>query len=90
LLARLAPGGTRWRDAMPAALLITVLFAAGRYLIAAYLTHAGVASAYGAAGSLAAVLVWCYASAQIFLYGACVMYVQTQPGAAHKPEENTP
>jgi uncharacterized BrkB/YihY/UPF0761 family membrane protein len=82
LLARLAPGGTRWRDAR----LITVLFAAGRYLIAAYLTHAGVASA----GSLAAVLVSCYASAQIFLYGACVMYVQTQPGAAHKPEENTP
>ena len=75
--------GARWAEG-PA------WFAAGRYLIAAYLTHAGVASAYGAAGSLAAVLVWCYASAQIFLYGACVMYVPTQPGAAHKPEENTP
>lgn len=76
LLARLAPVWVGWRQALPAALLITVLFAFGRYLIAAYLTQAGVASAYGAAGSLAAVLVWCYASAQIFLYGACVMYVQ--------------
>lgn len=76
LLARLAPVRTAWREALPAALVVTALFAVGRYLIAAYLTHAGVTSAYGAAGSLAAVLVWCYASAQIFLYGACVMYVQ--------------
>ena len=40
----------------------------------------GVASAYGAAGSLAAILVWIYWSAQIFLYGACVLRVQ-QPDA---------
>jgi membrane protein len=78
LLSGLAPDNIGWRDAIPAALVITVLFALGRYLIAAYLTHAGVTSAYGAASSLAAILVWCYASAQIFLYGACVMYVQRQ------------
>jgi membrane protein len=80
LLARLAPNTRVWRDALPAAVVITVLFAAGRFLIAAYLTHAGVTSAYGAAGSLAAILVWCYASAQIFLFGACVMYVQQRHG----------
>lgn len=84
LLARLAPVRTTWREALPAAWVVTVLFALGRYLIAAYLTHAGVASAYGAAGSLAAVLVWCYASAQIFLYGACVMYMQ-HPAPAGRP-----
>lgn len=90
LLARLAPGQPRWLDALPAALVVTVLFAVGRYLIAAYLTHAGVASAYGAAGSLAAVLVWCYASAQIFLYGACVLYVQTRREASAAPPEIHP
>jgi membrane protein len=51
LLSGLAPDNIGWRDAIPAALVITVLFALGRYLIAAYLTHAGVTSAYGAAGS---------------------------------------
>ena len=48
------------------------------------------ASAYGAAGSLAAVLVWCYASAQIFLYGACVLYVQTRRDAPAAPQEPSP
>ena len=81
LLARLAPRqGIRWRDALPAAAVITGLFAVGRYLIALYLARTGVASAYGAAGSLAAILVWIYWSAQIFLFGACVLRVQ-QPDA---------
>lgn len=89
LLSGLAPDNIGWRDAIPAALVITVLFALGRYLIAAYLTHAGVTSAYGAAGSLAAILVWCYASAQIFLYGACVMYVQRQRASPELAKEYT-
>lgn len=86
LLARLAPQkGIRWRDALPAAAVTTGLFAVGRYLIALYLARTGVASAYGAAGSLAAILVWIYWSAQIFLYGACVLRVQ-QPA----PRPTTP
>lgn len=80
LLARLAPEkGIGWRAALPAAAVITALFAVGRYLIAAYLASTGVASAYGAAGSLAAILVWIYWSAQIFLFGACILRVQSQP-----------
>jgi membrane protein len=83
LLARLAPQkGLRWRDALPAAAVTTGLFAVGRYLIALYLARTGVASAYGAAGSLAAILVWIYWSAQIFLYGACVLRVQQPPEAS--------
>ncbi|HYR96750.1 MAG TPA: YhjD/YihY/BrkB family envelope integrity protein, partial [Candidatus Binatus sp.] len=35
-----------------------------------YLGHAGIASAYGAAGSLVVILVWVYYSAQILLFGA--------------------
>ena len=51
---------------------------------------AALESAYGAAGSLAAVLVWCYASAQIFLYGACVLYVQTRRDAPAALQEPAP
>ena len=86
LLARLAPAGIGWRAALPAAMVITVLFTVGRYLIAAYLGQSGVASAYGAAGSLAAILMWIYWSAQIFLFGACVLFVQ-RGAPAPAPEE---
>jgi membrane protein len=59
-----------WRDVALGALLTGVLFTVGKYLLAIYLTRTGVASTYGAAGSLAVVLVWVYYSAQILLFGA--------------------
>ena len=42
----------------------------GKYLIGLYIGRASVGSAFGAAGSLAVVLVWIYYSAQIVLLGA--------------------
>jgi membrane protein len=59
-----------WRDVWAGAALTALLFTGGKYLLAIYVTRAGVASAYGAAGSLAVVLVWVYYSAQILLFGA--------------------
>ena len=47
-----------------------VLFTLGKYVIALYLTRASVTSAYGAAGSVVAILVWVYYSSQIVLLGA--------------------
>ena len=47
-----------------------VLFALGTVGISIYLGQASVGSAYGAAGSLVAILVWVYYSAQVFLLGA--------------------
>ena len=46
------------------------LFSIGKYLIGLYLGTSGVASAYGAAGSVVVLLVWVYYSAQIVLLGA--------------------
>lgn len=60
----------RWRDVWAGALIATVLFTIGKYLIGLYLGRAGVTSAFGAAGSLVIVLVWVYYSSQILLYGA--------------------
>ena len=59
-----------WRDVFPGAALAAVLFAIGKNLLAWYLAAGSTASAFGAAGSLAAVLIWVYYSAQIMFFGA--------------------
>ena len=59
-----------WHDVWFGAALTSALFALGKFLIGLYLGRAGVGSAYGAAGSLAVLLVWLYYSTQIFLFGA--------------------
>jgi membrane protein len=60
----------RWRDVWVGAIVTAVLFVAGESLISLYISKAGVASAYGAAGSLLVTLLWIYYSATIFLFGA--------------------
>ncbi len=55
----------RWRDVFLGAVVTAGLFAVGRYLIALYLAHSTVASIYGAAGSLVALLIWVYYSCAI-------------------------
>jgi membrane protein len=59
-----------WRDTWIGALATAVLFVIGQALISWYLAVAGVASAYGAAGSLLVTLLWIYYSAMILLLGA--------------------
>jgi membrane protein len=59
-----------WRDVWVGAAVTAALFALGKFLIGLYLGKSSVASAFGAAGSLVAVMVWVYYSAQIFLLGA--------------------
>lgn len=59
-----------WRDVWVGAALTTLLFMLGKGLIGLYLGRSGVASAYGAAGSLVALLIWVYYSAQILFFGA--------------------
>jgi membrane protein len=59
-----------WRDVWTGAIFTAVLFSLGKYLIGLYLGKSGVASSFGAAGSLIALLLWVYYSAQIFFMGA--------------------
>jgi len=59
-----------WRDVWIGALFTALLFGLGKSVIGLYVGHSGVASGFGAAGSLVVVLVWVYYSAQIFLLGA--------------------
>ena len=59
-----------WKDVWVGAVVTSLLFSIGKLLIGLYLGKSGVASAFGAAGSLVIVLLWVYYSAQIFLLGA--------------------
>ena len=59
-----------WSDAWIGAALTAGLFSLGKYAIGLYLGNSGVASSFGAAGSLIALLLWVYYSAQIFFLGA--------------------
>jgi membrane protein len=59
-----------WRDVWFGASVTALLFSVGEYLISLYFAYAGVASAYGAAGSLLVALLWIYYSALILLLGA--------------------
>jgi membrane protein len=60
----------RWHDVWLGAFTTAVLFSIGKFLIGLYIGKSGIASGFGAAGSLAIVFVWVYYSAQIFLLGA--------------------
>jgi membrane protein len=59
-----------WRDVWIGAAVTALLFSLGKSLIGLYLGRSGIASGFGAAGSLILVIVWTYYSAQIFLLGA--------------------
>ncbi len=59
-----------WRDVVIGALGTAALFTLGKYAIGAYIGNSGVADSFGAAGSLIALLLWVYYSAQIFFMGA--------------------
>jgi membrane protein len=60
----------RWRDLWVGAAFTAFLFYLGQLIVGLYLSRANVGSIFGAAGSLTAVLVWIYYTAQILLFGA--------------------
>ncbi len=85
----------RWRDVGRAALITTVLFLAGQLAIGFYLGNSATTSAYGAAGSLAVLLLWIYYSAAVFLLGAelnkfwLASIRSDDPAASSAPERDT-
>jgi membrane protein len=59
-----------WGDVWMGAAVTSILFWAGKALIAFYLAHNAVGSMYGAAGAIIVLIAWVYYSAQIFFLGA--------------------
>ena len=59
-----------WRDVAVGAVMTALLFNIGKFLIGLYIGKTGAVSGFGAAGSVIAMVLWVYYSAQIFLFGA--------------------
>ncbi|MDY0088082.1 MAG: YihY/virulence factor BrkB family protein [Coriobacteriia bacterium] len=64
-----------WRDTVVGALVTSALFNVGSVALGSYMGQSSVASFYGAAGSIAVMLVWLYYSTQVLLFGAEFTYV---------------
>ncbi|WKN41053.1 YihY/virulence factor BrkB family protein [Tunicatimonas pelagia] len=60
----------RWKDVSVGALVTGILFTIGKFLIGLLLANTRVASTYGAAGSLAGILIWVFYSSLLLLVGA--------------------
>jgi membrane protein len=59
-----------WEDVWIGAVVTTILFTLGKFLIGLYLGASSIGSGFGAAGALILILVWVYYSTTIFLFGA--------------------
>lgn len=88
MLFRFLPDAqVRWKDVWPGAFLTAILFVAGKFALGLYLGKSGVASAYGAAGSVIVILLWVYYAAQILFFGAEFTRVYAK---SHKEPAPTP
>ncbi|HSQ71755.1 MAG TPA: YihY/virulence factor BrkB family protein [Rubrivivax sp.] len=67
-----------WVDVALGSALTALLFTLGKALIGWYIGSSSVASGFGAASAIVALLVWIYGSAQVFLFGAEVTWIYAQ------------
>jgi membrane protein len=71
VLLRVLPDTTvSFRAALIGAACGSALFVLGKSLFSMYLTNMGTTDVFGAAGSLAVILMWLYYSSAVFLFGA--------------------
>ncbi|MEX2593226.1 MAG: YihY/virulence factor BrkB family protein [Anditalea sp.] len=68
----------KWKDVRVGAFVTALLFTLGKYIIGLILGNTNIASTYGAAGSLAAILLWVFYSTIIMLLGAEFTKVNTE------------
>lgn len=60
----------KWSDVRMGAIVTTILFILGKFLIRLYLNNSNFENTYGAAGSFVVILIWVYYSSVILLIGA--------------------
>lgn len=77
-----------WKDVWVGAIFTALLFVIGKFLLGFYLGRSNPGEAFGAAGSLALLLLWIYYSSMILLLGAEFTQAWAQErGAGIVPEE---
>jgi len=80
-----------WHDVAIGALGTAAMFTLGKFGIGLYIGNSGAADSFGAAGSLIALLLWVYYSAQIFFLGAefARQYALQLGSLRHRPAHET-
>jgi len=67
-----------WKELVRGALVTTVLFILGKYIIGIYLSDLAGSSFFGATEAFVVMLLWVYYSVEIFLYGASLTYIYSR------------
>lgn len=90
LIFKLVPDAkTAWKDVLIGGFVTAVLFSIGKVALAWYVGRSATTSPFGAAGSLVALVVWVYYSAQILFIGAEFTQVYaTRIGSRIEPKSN--
>jgi membrane protein len=79
----------RLRDVWMGAVVTSILFTIGQFLLGLYLGRKSFTSSYGVAGSFVLILIWVYYSAQSFLIGAEMTQIYARRyGKEIEPSEN--
>ena len=90
LLFKLLPRvSVAWGDVIIGAVFTALLFNFGKYLIGLYIGKTGVVSGFGAAGTVVAMVLWVYYSAQIFLLGAEFTWLYAERFDSRKTQAGT-
>lgn len=91
LIFKMLPRATvAWGDVIIGAIVTAFLFNIGKFLIGLYIGKSAVTSGFGAAGSLIAMVIWVYYSAQIFLLGTEFTWVYAKRFGSRKQTHRSP
>lgn len=78
-----------WNNVWLGAFITAVLFAIGKFLIGLYLGSSDVGTTFGAAGSMALIMIWVYYSSQILFLGAEFTQVYSKvTGEQPRPDQH--
>ena len=79
-----------WDDVWIGALVTSLLFSVGKFLIGLYIGKSAVSSSLGASGTFVVLLLWLYYSTQIFLLGAEFTYAYAHGRGSHAGANRLP
>jgi membrane protein len=72
LIFKILPDSTiSWKNAFIGALVTSVLFLIGKFIIGFYLGHSKIGATYGTTASIVILMLWIYYSSIILYFGAC-------------------
>jgi membrane protein len=78
-----------WKSVWLGATITAILFTIGKQLIGLYLGRSDIGNTFGAAGSLALIMIWVYYSSQILFLGAEFTQVYAKKyGEKYNPDEH--